>query len=209
MSSHPTVYIIDDDKAVRDSLAWLVEATGLAVKTYEAARGFLRDVAAEGVAEGSGCIIVDVRLPEMNGLDLQDALLERNVHLPVIVITGHGEVPVAVRALKAGAFDFIEKPFSEKLLLDRIRDAIHESTRHQRLAQGREAILARLQRLSPRERQVMELVVQGKLNKQIAAELGLSPKTVEVHRAHVMNKMEADSLAELVRLAIELERVDA
>ena len=199
----PTVFVVDDDKAVRDSLAWLIESVSLPVRTFDSGRAFLDEL---DRADGrlSGALIVDVRLPEMSGLDLQDTLARRGVDLPVIVITGHGDVPVAVRAMKTGAFDFIEKPFSDQMLLDRVREAMERHNQHRRMADQLDELRARQARLSTRERQVMDLVVQGKLNKQIAAELDLSPKTVEVHRSHVMTKMEAGSLAELVRYSLML-----
>jgi RNA polymerase sigma factor (sigma-70 family) len=200
-----TVYVIDDDKAVRDSLHWLIESVGLKVKSFHTANTFLDDIRATGEPD-SGCLVVDVRLPGMSGLDLQDRLNELNIHVPIIVITGHGDVPVAVRAMKAGAVDFIEKPFSDQLLLDRIRDALDQDAQRMEMSTQKAELEQRLARLTPREREVMDLVVQGKLNKQIAAELGLSHKTIEVHRAHVMEKMGAESLAELVRMAVALEQ---
>lgn len=204
MSTSACVYIIDDDKAVRDSLAWLLESAGLSVRAYESARAFL-DELDRMAEEPRGCLLVDIRLPGMSGLDLQDALRERGVCTPVIVITGHGDVPVAVRAMKAGAFDFVEKPFADQVLLDRIREALDHDQHRCQERDDRQALVERFERLSVRERQVMERVVQGKLNKQIAAELGLSPKTIEVHRSKVMDKMQAASLAELVRIAIAIE----
>ncbi|WP_432797627.1 response regulator FixJ [Poriferisphaera sp. WC338] len=204
MNENPTVYVVDDDKAVRDSLKWLIESVGLQVKTYETAMEFLSDC--EGMS--AGALVVDVRLPGMSGLDLQDQLKKRGIRLPVIIITGHGDVPVAIRAMKAGALDFIEKPFSDQVLLDRIRDALEADAERRESQMQRGEVESRLKRLTPRERQVMDLVVQGRLNKQIAAELDLSHKTIEVHRAHVMEKMNAGSLAELVRMAVVIERTE-
>jgi FixJ family two-component response regulator len=212
MKHAETVYVVDDDKAVRDSLRWLIESVGLPVETFGSAQEFLRRCEDDEVR---GCLVADVRLPGVSGLDLQDRLRAMDIYLPTIVITGHGDVPVAVRAMKAGALDFIEKPFSDQILLDRIREAMARDEKYRELAGHCDELAARFHRLTPREREVMDLVVAGRLNKQIAAELGLSHKTIEVHRAHVMNKMRAESLAELVRIAVVLEengvkpRVDA
>lgn len=202
MSDTSAVYVVDDDKAVRDSLRWLIESGGVRVETFASAREFLDRCDA---GEVQGCLVADVRLPGISGLDLQENLRQRGLYLPTIVITGHGDVPLAVRAMKAGALDFIEKPFSDQVLLDRIREALSTDERYRELAAQREEIVERYERLSRREREVMQLVVRGRLNKQIAAELGLSHKTIEVHRAHAMEKMEGDSLAELVRMAVVLE----
>ncbi len=194
----PVVFVVDDDPAMRDSLRWLIESTGLEVETFADARTFLARVR----PELPGCLVVDVRMPGMSGLDLQGELARRGVGLPTIVITGHAEVPMAVRAVKAGAIDFIEKPFSDQLLLDRVRQGI-DMDRQEREGRARRAeILRRQSLLTQREREVLDLVVAGKANKEIAATLHLSPKTVEVHRAHVMEKMQASSVAELVRLAL-------
>lgn len=201
MTDIPTVAIVDDDKAVRDSLQWLVESVGLKAKTYESAQRFLEELNQDDF----GCAVLDIRLPGMSGLDLQDRLNERGETMPTIIITGHADVPVAVRAMKAGAMDFVEKPFSNQMLLDRIRDALEADDAHRTTTQQVEQIEKRLSRLTPREREVMDLVVQGRLNKQIAADLGLSHKTIEVHRAHVMEKMEAETLADLVRMAVAVE----
>lgn len=196
--SDPTVFVVDDDPAIRESLRWLIESVGLRVQTFATAQEFLDAYN----SDMPGCLVLDVRMPGISGLDLQSELSSRHITIPIIIITGHAEVPVAVRALKAGAMDFIEKPFSDQLLLDRVRRAI-EADAEARRAQGEQAaVSARLALLTPREREVMELVIAGKANKVIAAELGLSPKTVEVHRAHVMKKMQVDSLADLVRLGM-------
>ena len=205
MNQIPYVCIVDDDKAVRESLQWLVESVGLSAKTYESAHAFLDEVN----RTDCGCLVADIRLPGMSGLDLQDRLIERGYDLPTIVITGHGDVPVAVRAMKAGAIDFVEKPFSNQMLLDRIRDALERDNEHRNATARIDDIEERRSRLTPREHEVMALVVKGKLNKQIAAELGLSHKTIEVHRAHVMEKMEAETLAQLVRMAVAVENTHA
>ncbi|MEX0654946.1 MAG: response regulator transcription factor [Phycisphaeraceae bacterium] len=204
MKRQSTIYVVDDDKAVRDSLAWLIESMGVKVETFATANALLERLESADTLP-PGCVVADVRLPGMSGLDLQDRLVELQIDLPFVVISGHGDVPLAVRAMKAGAVDFIEKPFSDQALINRINDAL-DHNRRQRLAAASRAVLeSRLNRLTPRERQVMDMVVQGRLNKQVAASLDLSPKTVEVHRAHVMEKMEAGSLAELVRMAVAIE----
>jgi len=200
MPPEPTVFVVDDDPAMRDSLCWLLQSVELHVETYPSADAFL----AAYDAGRPGCLVLDVRMPGMSGLNLQDELRARHIRLPIIMLSGHAEVPTAVRALKAGAIDFMEKPFSDELLLDRIRQAI-DLDREQRDAEAQRAAVAeRYALLTPREREVMELVTAGKANKVIAAELGLSPKTVEVHRAAVMDKMRADSVADLVRMRLAL-----
>jgi FixJ family two-component response regulator len=192
------VYIIDDDEAMRDSLAWLLESQGLRVAAFAAAEDFL---AACG-ADMAGCIVLDVRMPGMSGLELYERLAARHCALPVIFITGHGDVPMAVSALKKGAVDFIEKPFNDKELLAVIGQCLERerATREQR-RRGTDAAL-RLASLTEREREVMDLVLAGKLNKQIADVLNISIKTVEVHRARIMDKMAVRSVAELVQAVI-------
>ena len=197
-SAEPTVFVVDDDPAMRNSLRWLIESVGLAVAAFATAEEFLERYD----PSRHGCLVLDVRMPGMSGLDLQDALAQRRIDIPTIVITGHAEVAMAVRAVKAGAVDFIPKPFSDQLLLDRIRQAL-EQDRLDREARALETDVARrVSRLTQREGEVMNLIVAGKANKEVAAELGLSPKTVEVHRAHVMEKMQVASLADLVRIAL-------
>ena len=196
MESKPTVFVVDDDSAVRHSLRWLLESAGLLVETYETAQAFLHAFQ----PKRPGCLVLDVRMPGLSGLDLQEQLQAQDIAIPIIIITGHGDVPMAVRALKEGAIDFIEKPFSEQLLLDRIHQGIALDA-EQRIKHAQQAVIqSRIDRLTPREREVMEFVVDGKANKQIAALLERSQKTIEIHRANVMRKMEVDSLAELVRI---------
>ncbi len=198
MPPEPVVFVVDDDRAMRDSLRWLLDSVGLPVRTYATAADFLAD---HDPAQ-PGCLILDVRMPGMSGLDLQAELTRRGVELPTIIITGHAEVPMAVRAVKAGAIDFIEKPFSDQLLLDRVRQALALDRGAREVRSRREDACQRLAALTAREREVLHLVVAGKANKEIAFELGVSPKTIEVHRAHVMSKMQVDSLAELIRIAL-------
>lgn len=197
-----TVYVVDDDPALRESLGYLLQSEGLTVRAFENARLFL----AAYDREARGCLVVDVRMPEMSGLQLQEHLATEGSTLPVIVITGHGDVPMAVKALKNGALDFIEKPFADQQLLDRVHEALDVDRRLHGERAKRDDILRRLQRLTKREREVMTGVAEGKANKVIAEELGLSPKTVEVHRARLMQKLEVDSLAQLMRFAILRER---
>ena len=200
----PIVYIVDDDPAMRSSLRWLIESVGLTVRTCASAQEFLRTYQGD-----PGCLVLDVRMPGMSGLDLQAELAARRIEIPVLIITGYAEVALAVRAMKGGAFDFIEKPFSDQALLDRIRAAValDEESRRHRVA--RQEVAARLRLLTARERDVLTRVVTGKSNKVIAAELQLSTKTVEVHRAHVMEKLKADSLADLIRLSLLATEDDA
>jgi FixJ family two-component response regulator len=198
----PIVYIVDDEPAIRDSLAMLLRSVGLASRAFSSAPAFL-----EGFdPRAPGCLVADVRMPGMSGLELQEALRARAAALPVIIITGHGDIAMAVRAMKAGAADFIEKPFNEQVLLD----AVHRALAQHRPggappSAARGEIEARVATLTPREREVMLLVAEGRPNKVVATRLGLSTRTVEVHRAKAMEKMQARSLAELVRMAIACE----
>ena len=197
-----TVYVVDDDPALRESLGFLLQSEGLVALTFDCARNVLDSYD----RSARGCLIVDVRMPGMSGLQLQEQLAKEGSQLPVIIITGHGDVPMAVKALKNGALDFIEKPFTDQALLDRVHEALDVDRRlHQEVVQ-RDTVLRRVERLTKRELEVMDHVVQGKPNKVIADELGLRPKTVEVHRARLMQKLEVDSLAQLVRLAMFRER---
>jgi two-component system, LuxR family, response regulator FixJ len=198
MSREVCVYIVDDDEAVRDSLSLLLQSKGYRVKSFESAPEFL--VAAASLA--AGCLIVDIRMPEMDGLTLQQRLVERGLDFALIVITGHGDVPLAVRAMKAGAVDFIEKPFTSEAILNSLgaacrRLGVSDENDPQKIAAS-----AKLALLSPRERQVLDGLLAGLPNKSIAYDLEISPRTVELHRARVMDKMGARSLSELVRLAL-------
>lgn len=198
MAGEPTVFVVDDDRAVRDSLRWLVESIGVKVQTFEAATDFLK----EYDPELPGCIILDVRMPGMSGLELHERLKRFDFSLPVIFITGHGDVPMAVRAMKSGAVDFISKPFNDQTLLDRVQLAIERDRQNRAKRAEHQEIYARWAKLTPREREVMEMVIAGHSNKSIASRLGVSSKTVEAHRAKFMEKMEANSLPDLMRLTL-------
>ena len=198
MTNDATVFVVDDNVGVRKSVRALLESAGLAVETYASAEEFL----AAYDPERPGCLLLDVRLRQKSGLDLQDDLRRRKAMLPIIVLTGHGDVPTSVRALKAGAVDFLQKPAPPKVLLERIRAAI-DSDREARAATGdRAAILERLAHLTPREREVMELLVAGKTSKEVAIALRVSVRTVEGHRRLVFSKMNVSSAAQLVRVVL-------
>ena len=201
MSNKTSVFIVDDDQEVRDALHLLMESVGLAVETFASAGEFLEQFD-PGMA---GCILLDVRMPGMSGLDLQARLAAEQLHPPIIIITGHGDVPMAVRAVQAGALDFIEKPFNDQALLDSVHRAMEQDARQRGEASRLADIRARYDRLTPREKEVLELVVAGKRNKVIAADLSVSQSTVEAHRAKVMEKMEADTLSDLMRMMLSLE----
>ena len=198
----PTVFVVDDDEAMRSSLKWLIESTGMRVQTFDSADAFLT-----AYAPGwAGCILLDVRMPGMSGLELQAYLARADYRLPVVIITGHGDVAMAVKAMQAGALDFIEKPFHDEELLRSIRRAVEADSQTRAERSEHAAVFARLDELTPREHEVMELVAAGKSNKEIATDLGVSAKTVEAHRAKVMDKMQATSLADLVRMALLVGR---
>ena len=197
----PMVFIVDDDAAVRSSLRLLVKSVGLSAAVFTSAQEFLSSYD----TRQPGCLVLDVRMPGMSGLELQQQLNLRGAVIPVIFITGHGDIPMAVEAMQHGAFDFLQKPFRDQELIDRIQRAL-EKDRENRAALGQRArIRERLDSLTPREREVLALVTSGKANKVMAADLGLSQRTVEIHRAHVMEKMAASSIAQLVRMVLDLE----
>jgi two-component system, LuxR family, response regulator FixJ len=202
MADEAAIHVIDDDAAVRGSLTFLFEAAGFAVRSYPSAAAFL-----DGVGTlGAGCVLTDVRMPDLDGLALLRRLAELGVAMPVIVMTGHADVPLAVQALKEGAFDFIEKPFDDDRLLAAVQGALEAGRRRQDEAASLEAITSRLASLTRREREVLDGLVAGHPNKTIAYYLGASPRTIEVHRARVMEKMQARSLADLVRMVLALDR---
>ena len=198
MPNSQVVHVIDDDEAVRQSLAFLLSTAGFAVRVHESATGFLKVLPAAQV----GCIVTDVRMPEMDGLELQRRLRAGKVTAPVIVITGHGDVALAVEAMKAGAADFIEKPFDDDVLIGAIRSALASRVEDAKGEARAAEVRGRLALLSSREREVLDGLVAGKPNKIIAYDLGISPRTVEVYRANLMTKMQADSLSDLVRMVL-------
>lgn len=202
MQDEHKIYVVDDDAAIRDSIRILLESVGFSVQVYSSATQFLVNEIATG-----GCLIADIRMPSMTGLELQEEIASRNIDIPVIIMTGHGDVPLAVRAMKAGAVDFIEKPFEDEILLACIKRALATG----KLTQGRtsEAMAAKemLARLTPRETSVLACLMKGQSNKVAAHELDISPRTVEIHRAHVMNKLKARSLSDLVRTALAADQL--
>lgn len=199
MTEMPIVHVVDDDEPVRQALALLLSSAQFAVRTYPTALKFLE--VATGIR--TGCVLTDLRMPGLDGLALQRRLSELGLRLPVIVMTGHADVPVAIQALKAGAFDFLEKPFDDEQMLSTVGQAIELSQQARSVEVEAEAAATRLAALTPRERQVFDALVVGQSNKTIAQELGTSPRTVEVHRARLMDKLDAHSLPELVRLSIK------
>ena len=201
--ARPTIFVVDDDAAVRDALKLLLRSVGHAVETFGSAQEFL-DAYGE---DRAGCLVLDIRMPGMSGLELQQKLNEQHSILPIIFITGHGDVPMAVEAMQAGAVDFIQKPFRDQDLIDRINQALDKDSSNRAALGERNDIRRRLETLTPREREVLDLVVHGKANKVIAGDLKLSQRTVEIHRARVMEKMQASSLAHLVRMVLEVGQV--
>jgi FixJ family two-component response regulator len=201
-SPPPTVFVIDDDDAVRSSLKLLFKSIGLPVQVFASAQDFLPGY----VLDQAGCLVVDVRMPGMSGLQLQQELNLRGAMIPVIFITGHGDISMAVEAMQHGAFDFLPKPFADQDLIDRVQRALKKDALNRNEIGQAERIRERLQSLTPREREVLDLVTGGKPNKVMAADLGVSQRTIEIHRARVMEKMQANSLAQLVRMTLELDR---
>lgn len=194
-----TVFIVDDDQAVRDSLADLVDSVGYRYASYATATDFLADYSIDRL----GCLVLDIRMPGMSGLELQQELIRREALLPIIFITGHGDIPMAVQAIQNGALDFIQKPFRDQDLLDRINQALNSCNQQQNTQRHTQSLKQHIHNLTPREHQVMQMIVEGKANKVIAIELNLSQRTIEVHRKNVMQKLEAHSLAELVRIVTQ------
>lgn len=202
MSEEQHVFVVDDDPDVRDSLRLLLESAGHKVKVYSSGKAFLDDK-----PNYVGCMIADIRMPDMSGLELQEEVVKRGLPLPVIIITGHGDVPLAVRAMKAGAIDFIEKPFDDERILASIQRALEVGTRSRSKSAETRAAKDLLELLTPRERSVLDKLVKGRSNKVAAYELGISPRTVEIHRAHIMDKMKAVNLSDLVRISLAAESV--
>jgi RNA polymerase sigma factor (sigma-70 family) len=198
----PTVYVVDDDEEVRSALKLLFESVGLPVICYTSALEYL-DRFDESLP---GCLVVDIRMPGMSGLDMQEKLNELPLHPPVIIITGHGDVPMAVRAVQAGAVDFIEKPFRDQILLDSVHRAIEMDAEKRGEASRLSEIHDHLNQLTPREREVLDLVISGMRNKNISEQLGITLSTVEAHRSRVMEKMQAESLCHLMRMMLSLEK---
>ena len=194
------VFVVDDDADIRDSMRLLLEVAGFKVRSYNSAKHFLADDHPK-----HGCLIADIRMPDMSGLELQIEVTRRHFDLPVIIMTGHGDVPLAVQAMKAGAIDFIEKPFDDDLMLASVRRAMEVGSRARERSAESKAAQDLLSSLTPRERSVLDKLVQGRSNKVVAYELGISPRTVEIHRAHIMSKMEASSLSDLVRVVLAAE----
>ena len=195
------VFIVDDDEAVRSSVRLLIRSVGLQAQVYASAHDFL----AAYDPRHPGCLLLDVRMPGMSGLELQQELNRRGATIPVVFISGHSDVPMAVEAMQQGAFDFLPKPFRDQDLLDRVQRALASDAESRSRLAARAEIKARLATLTPRETEVLQLVTRGKANKVVGAELGVSQRTVEIHRAHVMEKMSASSLAELVRMVLDSE----
>jgi two-component system response regulator FixJ len=198
MTTGQTVFVVDDDAAVRESLRLSLKLAGYQVQVFDSATAFL----AGDALSLQGCLITDIRMPDMDGLTLQEELVKRNSPLPVIIITGHGDIPLTVRAMRAGAIDFLEKPFAREALLGSVKRALDIGGRSAQAAVNAREILDRIALLTPREREVFDLVVAGKQSKVIAYELGASPRTIEVHRGRMMTKLRAQSLQDLVRMAI-------
>jgi len=200
-NTEQTVYIVEDDEAVRDSLSLLLQSEGMPVSAYDRAARFLEDWR----PDMAGCVVLDIRMPEMDGMELQEALVERGSDLPIIFVTGHGDVPLAVEAMRQGAVDFIEKPYHEDQLLEKIRTALSENAEQRQVREEKQVILDRLSELTPREREIMDRMIAGQANKVIAIELSISQRTVEIHRSRVMHKMGTHSLAHLVRMVLSVQ----
>ena len=204
-AAQPVVHIVDDDEGLRESLAFLLRSASLEVRSFESAKAFL-DKLPHAIP---GCVITDVRMPDMSGIELLRRLRELKIGVPVIVITGHGDIALAVEAMKMGAADFIEKPFDDDLLVASVRAALRQREDQTKRGAERAEIEHRISSLSPREKDVLAGLITGRANKQIAFDLGISPRTVEIYRANLMNKMQADSLSDLVRMALISEMLNS
>lgn len=196
-----TVYVVEDDEAVRDSLELLLKSDGKPVKTYDNANAFLKDYS----EKMAGCIVLDIRMPGMDGMELQKKLNEKHSILPIIFVTGHGDVPMAVDAMKEGAVDFIQKPYREEALLQKIEAALEQDLEQRKTLGEKQEILRRVKSLTPREHEIMDRMIAGQANKVIAIELEISQRTVEIHRSRVMHKMGTHSLAHLVRMVLSVK----
>ncbi|MBQ0746240.1 MAG: response regulator transcription factor [Marinobacter sp.] len=198
-----TVYVVEDDEAVRDSLELLLKSDGKLVKTYENAAVFLKDYS----EKMAGCIVLDIRMPGMDGMELQKKLNEKHSILPIIFVTGHGDVPMAVDAMKEGAVDFIQKPYREEALLEKIEAALEQDLEQRKTLDEKQEIIRRIKSLTPREHEIMDRMIEGQANKVIAIELEISQRTVEIHRSRVMHKMGTHSLAHLVRMVLSVKNL--
>ncbi|GHD44383.1 Two-component response regulator, FixJ family, consists of REC and HTH domains [Marinobacter persicus] len=196
-----TVYVVEDDEAVRDSLELLLKSDGKPVQTYESANAFLKDYS----DQMAGCIVLDIRMPGMDGMELQKKLNDKHSILPIIFVTGHGDVPMAVDAMKEGAVDFIQKPYREEALLEKIEAALEQDREQRKTLDEKQEIIRRVKSLTPREREIMDRMIAGQANKVIAIELEISQRTVEIHRSRVMHKMGTHSLAHLVRMVLSVK----
>jgi two-component system response regulator FixJ len=204
-AAQPVVHIIDDDEGLRESLAFLLRSAALEVRSFESAKAFLEVLPDAALS----CVITDVRMPDMSGIELLRRLKELKIGVPVIVITGHGDIALAVEAMKIGAADFFEKPFDDDLLVASVRAALQQQEDQTKRGAERAEIEHRIATLSPREKDVLTGLIEGRANKQIAFDLGISPRTVEIYRANLMNKMQANSLSDLVRMALLAEMLSS
>lgn len=194
----PIIYVVDDDIAILQSIKWLLDSADWQIQTYSDAQTFLKNYQPDSI----GCLVSDICMPGMDGLELQEELINNNIDIPIIFMTGHGDVPMAISAMKAGAIEFLTKPFDDEILIETIKRGIEKDIERHKKMNTKEKIKARIDKLTPREKEVMKLIVAGKLNKIIASELKISAKTVELHRSKIMQKMEVTSLANLVKLYV-------
>ena len=201
MTTQPTVFVVDDDPDIRDSLSFLMGTVGLTVQTFASADEFLQAFR----SDGPGCLIVDIRMPGMSGLDLLEVLVGRGELTPVLFITAHADVPMAIRAMKSGAVEFLEKPFHRQTLLDKVQQAIQLDTNRRAVIADREAIRSRFRALTQKEREVLQMIMEGRPNKAIANRLDITPRAVEMRRANLMKKLGAHSIVEMMRLALAIE----